>query len=91
MNSINLSKYGIEIKFGKDPLAVEQSNYLIKIVNVYFVYDLNAWPKNPTRNLEFKKISLNCHSKKSKRSLYFTNSFISVDFTIDNYYYLLFL
>ena len=30
------------IKFGKDPLYVEQNNYLTKIVNVYVVYDLDA-------------------------------------------------
>ena len=33
------------MKFGKYPLAVEQNNYLKKIVNVYIVYDLVAWPK----------------------------------------------
>ena len=42
------------IKFVKDPLAVEQNNYLTKIVNVYIVYDLDAWPRNPTNNLKFK-------------------------------------
>ena len=29
-------------KFDKDPLAVEQNNYLTKIVNVYVVYELNV-------------------------------------------------
>ena len=33
------------IKFDKDPLAVEQNNYLTKIVNVYIVYDLECFPK----------------------------------------------
>ena len=28
------------IKFDKYPLAVEQNNYLNKIVNVYIVYDV---------------------------------------------------
>ena len=28
------------IEFDKDPLAVEQSNYLTKIVNVYIAYEL---------------------------------------------------
>ena len=43
------------IKFNKDPLAVEQNNYLMyKIVNVYIVYDLNAWPRYATNNFEFK-------------------------------------
>ena len=48
------SGYRMEIKFDKDLLAVEQNNYTIKIVNFYFVYDLDAWPKNPTNNLKFK-------------------------------------
>ena len=42
------------IKFDKDPLAVEQKNYLTKIVNVYFVYDSDAWPKSPLRNFAIK-------------------------------------
>ena len=32
-------------KFDKDPLVLEQNNCLTKIVNVYIVYELNAWPK----------------------------------------------
>ena len=50
MNSIKLSEYRIGIKFDKEPLVVEQSNYLTKIVNVYIVYDLDAWQKIPLRN-----------------------------------------
>ena len=42
------------IKFGKDPLAVEQNNYLTKIVNIYIVYDLVSWLRNPTNNFKFK-------------------------------------
>ena len=42
------------IKFDKDPLAVEQNNYLTKVANVYIVYDLDVWPRNPTNNLKFK-------------------------------------
>ena len=42
------------IKFDKHPLAVEQNNYLTKIVNVYIVYDLVAWPRNLTNNFKFK-------------------------------------
>ena len=42
------------IKFDTDLLAVEQSNHLTRIVNVYIVYDLDAWPRNPTNNLKFK-------------------------------------
>ena len=44
----------MEIKFDTDPLAVEQNNYLNKIVNVYIVYNLAAWPRNPTNNLKLK-------------------------------------
>ena len=40
------------MKFDKDPLAVEQNNYLTKTVNVYIVYDLAAWPRNPTNNFK---------------------------------------
>ena len=42
------------IKFDKDPLAVEQNNYLNKIVNVYIVYDLDPWPRNPTNYFKFR-------------------------------------
>ena len=35
MNSVKLSEYRIGIKFDKEPLAVEQNNYLNKIVNFY--------------------------------------------------------
>ena len=54
MTGIKLSEYRIRIKFDKDSLAVEQNNYLTKIVNVYIFYDLDAWPKNPTNNFKFK-------------------------------------
>ena len=53
-NSITLSEYKIGIKFDKDPLALDQNNHLIKIVNVFIVYDLDAWPKNPTDNFKIK-------------------------------------
>ena len=42
------------LKFHKDPLAVKQNIYLTKMVNVYIVYDLAAWPRNPTNNFKFK-------------------------------------
>ena len=42
------------IKFDKDPLVVQQNNYLTKIVNVYVVYDLDAWLRYPTINYIFK-------------------------------------
>ena len=44
----------MEIKFDKDPLVVERNNYLNKIVNVHFVYDLAAVPRNPTNNFKVK-------------------------------------
>ena len=53
LHTIKLSEYRIGIKFDEDPLAVAQSNYLTKIVNVYIVYDLDAWPRNPNNNLKF--------------------------------------
>ena len=43
------------VKFDKDPLAVEQNNYVSKIVNVYIVFNLDAWPRNPTNDFKFKK------------------------------------
>ena len=54
MHSIKLSEYRIGIKFYKDPLAVEQNNYLCKIVNVYIVYYLDTWPRNLTNNSKSK-------------------------------------
>ena len=44
----------MRIKFNKDILAVEQNNHTTKIVNVYIVYELDAWPRNPTNNFKFK-------------------------------------
>ena len=55
LHSSKFCEYIVGIKFDKDPLAVEQNNYLMyKIVNVYIVYDLNAWPRYATNNFEFK-------------------------------------
>ena len=54
MHSIKLSQYKIGIKFDKDPLAVEQNNYLIKFVNVCIDYDLLVWSKNLTSSFRFK-------------------------------------
>ena len=54
LNSMKLYEYRIGMKFDKDLLAVEQKSYLMKIVNVYIVYDLDAWPRNPTNNFKFK-------------------------------------
>ena len=41
------SGYKIEIQFNKSVLVVEQKNYGANIVNVYIVYDLDDWPRNP--------------------------------------------
>ena len=54
LHSIRLFEYRIGIKFNKDRLAVEQNNYLTKIVNVDIVYDVNPWPRNPPNNFKFK-------------------------------------
>ena len=54
LHGMKLSGYKMRIKFHKDPLAVEQINYLTKIANVYIVYDLTSWPRNPTNNFKFK-------------------------------------
>ena len=51
--SIKLFGYKIGIKFDKGHLAVEQNNYTTKLVNLYIVYDLDAWQRNPTGNFKF--------------------------------------
>ena len=42
----------MEIKFEKDPLAVEQKSYLRGIVNVCIVYGSHAWQRNPSKNFK---------------------------------------
>ena len=54
LHSIKLSGYKMGVKFDKDPFAIEQNNYLTKIVNIYVVYDLEAWPKITLRNFTVK-------------------------------------
>ena len=54
LHTIKLFGYRIGIKFNKDLLAIEQNNYLTKIVNIYTVYELNDWSRNPTINFKFK-------------------------------------
>ena len=47
----------MRIKFDKNPLVKKSFkiyNYVTKVVNFSFVYELNAWPRNPTKNLKFK-------------------------------------
>ena len=53
-HSVKLSRYRMWVKFDKHPLAVEQNNYTTKIVNFSIVFDLDAWPRNPTNNFKFK-------------------------------------
>ena len=54
LHSIRLSRYIMRAKLDKNLLAVEQNNHTTKIVNSYFVYELDAWPRNPTNNFKFK-------------------------------------
>ena len=54
LHSIKLFGYRMGVKFDKDPLAVEQNNYLTKVVNAYIVYDLNVWPLNPSSIFKLK-------------------------------------
>ena len=56
LQSMKLSRYKMGIKFDKYPLAVEQSNYLSKIVNVYIIYDLDAWLSIPTLRRAFLEL-----------------------------------
>ena len=60
------------IKFDTDLLAVEQRNYLTRIVNVYIVYDLDAWPRNPTKNFKSKNCLFGVTSiiKNSDKEMY---------------------
>ena len=54
LQNIKLSELRMGMQSDKDPLAVELKNYLTKIVNLYIVYDLYAWPRNPTTNFKCK-------------------------------------
>ena len=56
LHSTNVSRYRIVIEVHKDPLAVGQNNYLAEIINIYIVYDLDAWPRNPKNNFKL----INC-------------------------------
>ena len=63
--------YRIRIKLDKDTLAVEQNNYLTKIVNVYIVYELYTRLRNTINNFKFKNWLLETtniikHSDKEK-------------------------
>ena len=58
LHSTKFFGYKLEIKFDKDPLDVEQNNYLTKIVNAYTVYEINSWPRNPTNNFKLRNCLL---------------------------------
>ena len=77
LRNMKLSGYRIGIKFDKDHLAVEQNNYLTKIVNFYIVYDLDAWPRNPTNNMKFKNYLFGATNivKNSGKEKYDSHSF----------------
>ena len=45
--SIKLSKYTMGIWFDKDHLGVKLNSYLNKNRNIFIVYALVAWPRNP--------------------------------------------
>ena len=64
LHSIKLPGYRMGIKFDRDPFAVGQNNYLTKIVNVYPVYDLDAWSRNRTNNFKFKNCLFGTTSSK---------------------------
>ena len=51
---MKLSGYKVGIKFDKDLLAVEQTNYATKIVKVYIVFNLDVWTRNPINNFKLK-------------------------------------
>ena len=55
------------MQFDKDPLAVEQNNYLTKIVNVYIAYDLDSWRRNLINNFKFKNIIFGATSRVKNR------------------------
>ena len=66
MRSIKHCEYRMGSNFDKDPLAVEQNNYLSKIVNIYIVFDLD------NLDFEFKNCLYGATSilkKKDKESI----------------------
>ena len=45
----------MEIKFDEGPLALEQNNYLSKVLNAYFAYELYDQPKIPLKDFTLKQ------------------------------------
>ena len=44
----------MRIKFDKDPLVLEQNNYVAKIENAYIVYGLDSWSNIPLNNFKLE-------------------------------------
>ena len=67
----------MKIKFDKDPLAVEQNNYLAKVVNAYIVSEFSAWPSIPTNNFIFKNCLIGATSivKNSDKEKYVNSGY----------------
>ena len=70
LHSIKLPGYKMGTKFDKDPQAIEQNNYLTKIVNVYIVYDFAAWPEILHRNFTLKIVGLTIIVENSDKERY---------------------
>ena len=50
------------VKFDKGSLAAEQNSYLTKIGHVCIVYDVEACPKNPLKNVTLKNCSFGANN-----------------------------
>ena len=70
MHSVKISGYRMRIKFDKDPLAIEQNNYLTKLGNVYIVYELKDWPQDPINNFKFINCLFGATNIVIKKSMY---------------------
>ena len=58
LRNTKLSGYRIGIQFVNSVLVVEQINYASKIVNTYFLNDLDTGPKIPFNNFELKNCEI---------------------------------
>ena len=58
LNNTKFFGYRAGIKLDNRVLVVEQNNYTSKIINVYIVYDIGTWPKNPLNNFTLKNCLL---------------------------------
>ena len=79
MHSIKLSEYRIGIKFDKDPLAIEQNNYLSKTVNVHVVYDFDFWSSNTFRFKNFLFRATNIVKNSDKENYVYSGYGITFD------------